>query len=1032
MMNNVPCAAVSRAVTLALLVGTCAVQAQAGESGDDDLQEVVVSGSRVITNGFSAPNPITVLTAEQMQMTAPTSISDAINQLPQFRASYTPATTGFAATANAGNGGAFANLRGLNPKRVLVLLNGQRVVQSQANGGIAGAVDLNILPQSLVRSVDVVTGGASAAYGSDALTGVVNFALDTTFTGLKGEVRTGRTDHGDNDNYAASLAYGMPFADERGHLIASVEYFHNNGIYDYSDRAYANGRANIANCPQPQTSTACPTRIVDGPILSSAQSSGGLITGGATALRGQTFIGAGGVQPFPFGRLRNNATMVGGGIDEEQGQYFNFVPQNTRYSGYLRGEYEFSEGWTVHADALYAESNNEFQGLPSYTGLTGAFTLFADNPYLPASVVSQMAGPGATSALLYNPATGLFNGPRVNTITLGRINLDLPEQYSHSETSTVRFEVGVDGQIGEWNLSAYYTRGEAENSNKTSGLHVLTNLFSALDVVSSPGTAGLAPVGTPICRSTITSPTNGCVPLNVVGQGVASPEAIAYVNGQGGTGTLKQNLTQDVFDVSARSEPFSSWAGPVAVAGGLAYRRESLDGVSDPLATTYNPALPGTAAYKPGLTPPLTINGFPSTKQGTLGAWHTGNNVGSEGSLDVSEAFAEVLVPLARDNFLLRQLDLNAAIRYADYEYGDGQTNWKVGLVYRPFDDLKFRATQSHDIRAPNLADLFAGPSITLAGVTDPFRTGTTGVPEQANFGNTITQGNQNLEPEVGDTFTVGVVYSPSWATGLTMSVDYYYIEITDAITTTGGQTIVNQCFQGNTQFCDLIVRNTDPNSFGAGNTVGPITTLYNPVLNIGTTRNAGFDIEVGYNLPLGDLFEGRSDMLSFRVLANNLTKNDTYVIGATSVTSQVGINGGGIIQGTGGNADWMGTLNINYRNGPLSVNLQQRFINDGRINANVDAEGNPYPANAPVNPNPTQNGMVPNTVPTYWYTDLGLNYRFGADQNIETFLTINNLFDKQPPEELGAFFGVGVAPTNYTLYDAIGRMFTLGARVRF
>jgi len=188
----------------------------------------------------------------------------------------------------------------------------------------------------------------------------------------------------------------------------------------------------------------------------------------------------------------------------------------------------------------------------------------------------------------------------------------------------------------------------------------------------------------------------------------------------------------------------------------------------------------------------------------------------------------------------------------------------------------------------------------------------------------------------------------------------------------------------------------------------------------------------VDYNLPLGSLFEGRSDILSFRVLANYLTKNDTYVVGATTITSQVGINGGGIIQGTGGNADWTSSLNVTYRNGPLTANLQERFVNAGRINANVDAEGNPYPANAQVNSNPTQNGFVPNTVPSYFYTDISASYRFGSAQNIEAFLTVNNLFDKAPPQEMGAFFGVGVVPSNYTLYDAIGRMFTLGARVRF
>jgi iron complex outermembrane recepter protein len=1031
-MDHSTSRAARRASALALLAGAGGLQGVALAADANDLSEVVVTGSRVITDGFAAPTPVTVITAEQMQATAPNSLSDAINQLPQIRSSYTPATTGFAATPNGGNGGSFANLRGLNPKRVLVLLNGKRVVQSQANGAVAGAVDLNILPQSLIRNIDVVTGGASAAYGSDALSGVLNFVLDTELTGFKGEVRGGRTRYGDNQNYDASLAWGSAFAGGRGHVIASAEYYHTDGIEDYSERPFANGVATIANCPLPQTSLACPTRIITGPVKPSNLSSGGLITGGATALRGQTFVGNGGVGAFPFGTLRNPTTMLGGGIDEEQGRYFNFVPAQTRRSGYVRAQYELAEDWTIHADALYGDARNEFSGLPSYTGLTGAFTLFADNPFLPASVVAQMAGPGATSALLYNPATGRFDGPRRNTITVGRLNLDLPEQESLSNTETLRFEAGVDGRIGEWSVGAYYTRGEARNENVTSNLHVNERLFDALDVVASPGVIGLPPVGTPICRSSLTSPGNGCVPLNIVGQGTATPAAIAYINAADQPSRLVQNLRQDAVELTARSEPFSSWAGPVAVGGGVAYRREELDGASDPLATRYNPALPGTVAFRPGITPALTINGFPATKQGTQGAWHTNNNIGSRGSLDVAEVFAETLVPLARDLPFAKQLDLNAAIRYADYEYGGGQTNWKLGLVYRPFEDLKLRSTQSRDIRAPNLADLFAGVSITLPGVTDPFRTGTTGQPEQANFGNTISQGNIDLKPEVGDTFTIGAVYSPAWLEGFTASLDYYYIRITDAIAQAGGQVIVNQCFSGNTNLCSLISRNTDPTTFGPGNTVGPITALFNPVLNIGTTINAGYDFELGYRLPLGNLFDGRSDTLTFRLLGTKLVKNSSFVVGATTVTRQVGVNGGGIIQGTGGTNDWGATLNVNYRNGPLMVNIQERFINGGRIQANVDEAGNPFPATAAVNSNPNQNGLVPNTVPAYFYTDLTVNYTFGGERQAQAFLTVNNLFDKQPPQELGTLFGIGVVPTNYSLYDAIGRLFTAGVRFRF
>ena len=756
---------------------------------------------------------------------------------------------------------------GLNPKRVLVLLNGKRVVQSQANGGIAGAVDLNILPQSLVRNVDVVTGGASAAYGSDALTGVLNFVLDTELTGFKGEVRGGRTRYGDNENYDGSLAYGTGFADGRGHVIASGEYFHTDGIYDYSERPFANGVANIANCPLPQTSVSCPTRVVDGPVLSSALL-GGLSPGCHGIARPDLTNGQ--IRPFPFGRLRNTGTMVGGGIDEEQGRYFNFVPASTRRSGYVRGEFDLTPDWKVHGDVLFGDAKNRFHGLPSYTGLAGAFTLYADNPYLPASVRAQMGGPGGTSALLYNPATGLFNGPRVNTLTIGRLNLDLPQQESIANTLRALRDAWRHSGEGMSGPTPPGRRPERE-LHTTGGV---TNLCRAIDSWWS-GVIG--------CRTVTPSAFcahhtgNGCVPLNVVWQG--TPCRHRLINGSNlPPASLVQKLKQDAFEVAFRGDPFATWAGDVAVGGGAAYRREALDGESDLLASIYNPALPGTSAFKPGVTPRLTINGFPATKQGTLGAWHTGNNIGSAGSLDVAEVFAETLVPLLRDQRFAQQLDLNAAVRYADYEYGGGQTNWKVGLVYSPFEDLRFRSPQSR-ISAPNLADLFAGPSITLPGVTDPFRTGTTGQPETANFGNTITAGNIDLVPEVGDTFTVGAVYSPSWVEGFTVSLDYYDIRITDAIAQAGGQVIVNPCFSGNTGLCDLIVRNSDPSSFGAGNTVGPITTLYNPVLNIGTTHNAGYDLELGYRLPLAKLFDGRGDVFHC-VCSQKATKNTTYVVG--------------------------------------------------------------------------------------------------------------------------------------------------------
>ncbi len=317
--------------------------------------------------------------------------------------------------------------------------------------------------------------------------------------------------------------------------------------------------------------------------------------------------------------------------------------------------------------------------------------------------------------------------------------------------------------------------------------------------------------------------------------------------------------------------------------------------------------------------------------------------------------------------------------------------------------------------------------------MTDRFRVDATGKQETANFGNTYSRGNPNLVPEVGDTTTMGIVLTPRFLPGFTASVDYYQIIITNAIQQASGQVIVDQCFLGNSYFCGLITRNSDRSTWGAAaNQVGPITAIYNPVLNIGTVKNAGVDIEASYVLPLSRIFAGRSDVLTLRVLANYQGKNTSFVVGSSSVTKSVGVVGGGVIQGTGGNVDWTGSLNVNYRNGPLTINLQERFINKGLIDATVDAAGNPNPATAVINPNATQSGRVPNTVPAYYYTDLAVNFRFGPDQRYEAFGTVSNLFNKYPPSALGSYFGAGVVPSNVAQYDLIGRMFTLGVRFKY
>jgi outer membrane receptor protein involved in Fe transport len=1025
---------VSRKTTIrAWALGGCAVAgllsatSAFAQDGGEAVSEVVVTGSRVIQNGFQAPTPVTVISATQLQATAPNSLSDAINQLPQFKSSFVPASTGF--RNGAGNGGAFINLRGLGPKRTLVLLDGKRVVQSQANGSVAGATDLNVLPQMLVQRVDVVTGGASAAYGADALSGVVNFVLDKKFTGFKGEIRGGIAQAGDKETYAASFAYGRSFMDDKLHVLGSYEYYRTLGIKDFSGRDWAADSTATLTTPAaaqgPQTSINNPTRIIASNIRPSNMSSGGLITGGATALRDLYFAGPGAIPtPFPVGTLRTATTMVGGSNDPDYGRYYSSLPPQTRHNAFGRLQYDLNSDWNVYAEGMYGYSESKYRGTLSSSATTQAFTIFADNPYLPASVRAQMNGPGATSAALFNPATGQFNGPTVNTITLGRLDTDWGWKDEYSLFQMARGVLGIDGKIGGWNVNAYYTHGESAAKTRNGAYPDLVRLYNAIDAVASPGGAGLPAAGTPICRSTLTTPGNGCVPLNVIGQGVASPEALKYVFNTGGPYS-RQKLKQDVAEIAVRGDLFSLWAGPISVGAGASYRKESVVGLADALSESYLPALTGTTAFKPGLTPALTINGFPTTLRGSRGGWESGNPGGFAGEYSVKEVFGEALVPLLKDLPFARSLDFNGAIRYADYSTSGGVTNWKLGLTYEPLDGVRFRTTRSRDIRAANLADLYAGVSQNNPAIIDIFR-------RNENNTNAVTasKGNPELQPERGDTFTAGVVFSPSFIPGFTLSVDYYHIIITNAIAAPGAVTILQQCQQGNQVFCGLITRNSDPSSFG-GFGIGPITRLENSPQNIGTTKNAGVDIEASYRLPLDRLFDGRQDSLTFRLVASYMGKNSSYVLGGTSVTNSVGVVGGGIVGGTGGNTDWQGSLNINYVNGPFSLNWQTRFINGGRLNANVDDQGNPYPRDAVVNPNPTGNGQVPNRIGDWYYTDLSLSYKFGKERQFETFMTVNNLFDKDPPK-IGSYFFYGVLPTNYTLYDTVGRNFTMGLRFKY
>ena len=937
---------------ISLTAATTASAQAAADAGSSDVSAVVVTGSRVVRNGNQAPTPVTVVTTEQLQATAPSSLSDSLNQLPAFKNSSTPASTGVGTTGNVAQ--SFLNLRSLGTQRTLILLNGQRMVPSSA----AGAVDISVMPEGLVQRVDVVTGGASAAYGSDAVAGVVNFVLDTKFTGVKGLIQAGESTYSDYQNKKVQLTVGQSFLDGRAHVLISADYYDNKGVKHWADRPWFNSCSRISNpALNPSTVVACDVR-------SAGFTAGGLITAGP--LKGTQFGNGGEVQPMTYGSLvlaNSPLSMVGGG-NIDNGRYFPVVPAVNRTRGYTRFSYDLTDNVSVYTDFLYAKADGHYYSTAPWEGQSTGFTIYKDNAYLPASIVSAMT------------AANITNFP------LWRYNYDFGLLGVDSSNTTYRASLGADMKFGNWNVHAYYEHG-ANKFKETVVNNPQVNLeYNAADAVVNPANGQI------VCRSTLTQPNNGCVPINLIGNGSPSAAALKYL-----LNTSQQDLLvkQDVVELNIDGTPFSLWAGPVTVGFGANYRKESSAQVVDAIST-------GIRNFTGG------YQGWPTSLQGQLGGYERGNPQPVAGSFDVKEAYVEALVPLARDAPLIKALDLNGAFRYTDYSTSGGVKSWKVGLTYTPFTDLRFRGTRSRDIRAPNISELFTGATQGQGNLTDDFQA--PGSVNRTPVVITRSFGNPNLIPETADTITVGGVYQPSWFEGFSFSLDYYNIDVKNAIGTLGGQTTIDQCFGGATQLCSLLHRDA----------TGLLVSVDTPYLNIANRKTSGADIEMSYRMPLSRFSQSWDGSLSFRLLANYVDKLLTINPGAP-VYNVAGETGPGATLGV---PHWSGTLGIIYDRGPLNIYVQERYIGSGKLDASLPA---------------TTLAPASNHVDAVFYTDVTFTYKFKVDQKpLEAFLTINNAFNKTPPLAPSAYFVFGTSNggTNPNLFDVVGRQFTMGMRFKF
>lgn len=950
--------------------------------GDGDGQDVVVTGSRVARSGFQSPAPLTVLTQAEIQNQSPSNnIADFVNQQPALAGSTRPSNSRL--NLSSGQAGINAlNLRNLGEIRTLVLVDGHRSVGST----ITGLVDVNTIPQGLVKSVEVVTGGASAAYGSDAVAGVVNFILDKKFDGFRVTADQGITQYGDGHNYSATLTAGTGFADGRGHIEVEGEYAHRDGIFQVDRDWNATGYVRIQD-PNWTANSTTPQFITTQRQIGAANSApGGLITGStavagsgiaANSLRGVYFGGGGQPQQFQYGGLTFPSatgsaapTLTQGGSWQvnDSGRNIGLDPQDDRYGVFGRVSYDVADQVEVYAEASYNRQHILFNAGPNLqTGLTIAAT----NPYLVAALgASRLAG--------------------ISSVTLATTSFDLPYRIVDNRRAVQRYQIGADGKFDvfgksvAWDVYGQYGRADLrEQLRNVQNIARIANATAA--AVAPAGNAGGYAAGSIQCAINVDANAanndQACVPLNRLGIGVADPAAVAYVLG---APYRDETTEQKTAGLNLRASPFRTWAGDVSIAIGGEWREESIRGY---VPQQFQPVSTVNAQGRPTVT----------------NTWSVGNYLPTNGRYNVKEAYLETVVPLGLG------LEFNGAVRGTDYSTSGSVATWKLGGTWQPIPDIRFRVVRSRDIRAPNLNELYQAGSANSDAVRNPLFTadGTNG-PATYNYSG-IATGNPNLKPEVANSWTIGAVLSPRFLKGFNASIDYWRINIKQGITSFAAQDIENLCSQGQQTFCDAITQ--DPARSSPGQ---PYLLIRTQPFNAANQLARGIDFDTSYRLPLSS-----QTALTLRGEATRYLDNilDTGVPG-TVITNTVGVNGG---QATTPTWIFRGSATLDLPT--TSITVVGRGVSAGKyVATGIECQ--------------TSCPLSTITYPTYdnnqisglFYADLNVTQNVTVANKVQAqfFVNVTNVFNRAPmlvPE-------TGLA-ANSTYSDLLGRAFRVGIRVQ-
>lgn len=745
-------------------------------------EDIIVTGSQIARTGFDTPTPVTVIGIADFERVAAPNIADTLNQLPALKASATPqSSTNLSKIAGAN----FLDLRGLTYLRTLVLVDGKRYMPSSPEG----VINVNNIPQAAIGAVEVVTGGASAVYGSDAVAGVVNFKLDDTLDGVRSNAQFGISKYGDRENWLGSIAVGKNFASGRGHVLFAGDYAKSKGIPRVGSRPW--GNQTLINNPAYTTTNNEPLYLLVEDGRTSNSSYGGVINSavgpnGTALLRGIDFLGGNQVGQFDYGTLTTTTTQKGGsGINNTEDLVLEQPYE--RYSLLAKVTYEFSPEFNFYGRVSYAGSKMIGDSIIG----ADQITIQRDNVFIPAPVRAILdANPGITS------------------FTMGRTLNDYARGYFDQDVWNWQAIAGLKGSIvGSWQYDLSASYGKSRNKTVFMDSRITAAWRNAYDVIDNPATPGVVD---PICRSSVADPGNGCIPLNLFGPIAAGEQSAAIANILGPS-IRDWHQTQKTLDFVVRGNLVDLPAGPVAFAGGAHVRTFTSETTSDPLS---------------------------ASRPGGATVFRVGNTIPFKGTQDVWEAFGEVLIPILSGMPFAEQLDLSLAGRVTDYKTSGRVETWKIGGNYAITDTIRLRATRSRDIRAPNIQELFAAGQTLVFGINDPVR-------NETYLVSTSQGGNPNLVPEKADTFTAGIVIEP--IPQLRLSVDYYDIKVDGAIAALSAQQIVTSCNSGDTAVCSLITREGSTD----GTSPGRVTGILLAPANFQSIKTKGIDFEAAYSFPL-------------------------------------------------------------------------------------------------------------------------------------------------------------------------------------